>query len=164
MACEDPSEPVADLEWVSLVRAEDWTNLPAQDDPLPSHRPDPVICEAAPWHAEGQGIEVETEGCNYVSITQPLQHDLAAGDLIRLTAWWERLAADPPATGHLAVLIGDQVLWEESVAIPGEADLRDLEFECPMDAKAGTPVVFHLHNHGYNTWRLQTLQVAHEDE
>ena len=164
LACEDPSGPEADLEWSSLVRAEDWTDLAAEDDPLAHHRPSPVLCEVIPWHPEGGGIEVETEGCNYVALTQPLTRDLAEGDLVRITAWWERLAADPPATGHLAVLIGGEVLWEASVAIPGDAELRELEFESPIDADAGTPVVFHLHNHGYNTWRLQTLQVAHEDE
>ena len=89
--------------------------------------------------------------------------DLLEGDTLRLTAWWDRLASETPATGHLAVLVGGEPVWEEDVTIPGEADVRELDFEMPFDAEAGSPVVFHVHNHGYNTWRLQTLQVALEE-
>ncbi|MBV1862546.1 MAG: hypothetical protein KUG77_29255 [Nannocystaceae bacterium] len=167
-ACGSPSSAGSGAAgitgWETLVVPEAWTPTSPEDDPMAEHRPQPVLCGVQPWQPEGDGIEVETEGCNYVSLSQPLTRDLAEGDLIRLTAWWDRLASDPPATGHLAVLVDGEVLWEESVAIPGEADVRELEFESPLNAEAGTEVVFHLHNHGYNTWRLQTLQVALEDE
>lgn len=146
-----------------MVEAEDWVSVAVGDDPIAAHRPQPIICGAAPWRPEGGGIEVDTRGCNYVSVTQPLAVDVLEGDPLHVTAWWDRLASEEPATGHLAVLIGGAVVWEEYVSIPGEADIRDLEFDSPVDAEAGTPVVFHLHNHGYNTWRLQTLQVASED-
>lgn len=165
-ACEapEPADDEVEMRWDSLLDAEAWTSVPARADPLAAHRPQPVICGIAPWRPEGGGIEVDTQGCNYVSVRQPLLVHVARGDLLRLTAWWDRLASESPAAGHIAVLIGDEIVWEEHVAIPGEADIRDLEFESPVDAEPGTPVVFHLHNHGYNTWRLQSLQVATEDQ
>lgn len=75
-----------------MVRGEDWTNLPAAR-PTRCPATDPVIRGAAPWQPAGEGIEVGTEGCNDVSITQPLQQDLAEGDLIRLTASLLRLGS-----------------------------------------------------------------------
>ena len=58
-----------------------------------------------------------------------------------------------PGTGHVAVLLGEQVLWEQAVDIPaGSAELGAvLEVSAPVPTE--NPLGRHLHNHGYHSWR-----------
>jgi len=108
---------------------------------------------------EGATLEIDTGACNYLSLTQGLPMDLTAGDTLRVRAWWQRLASDVPAVGHISVVVGDTVIWQEDVAIPGSADARDVEIAAPRAFASGEPVTLHLHNHGYNTWQFADLSV-----
>lgn len=148
----DP-DPSIDPSWVPLVLAEEWQPAPA--DPMASHAGgDTIACGEADWHAELAGLEIETTRCNYAAVEQPLLADLVQGDQLRVRVWWARLASPEPVEGHLALFVGGALVWEEHVAIPGPAAARDVELASPVSAPAGTPVIFHLHNHGSNTWNL----------
>jgi hypothetical protein len=154
-----------DTYWVSLAAPDGWIVATDDDDPLPEHRPEPVVCSPHPWHVVGEGIEADTTECNYVSLTTPLTHDIEAGQPIAVDVWWSTLASVEPATGHLALFVGGQRLWETEVQIPGPADVRQFEFASPFSATAGEDVVFHLHNHGFNTWTLARFAtLASSDE
>lgn len=147
-----------DPEPIELVFAEHWQPLddPAAD-PLAAHRPELLVCPSGGWGEEFGALEVRTAQCNYLSVEQPLAAKLAVGDTLRLTVWWQNLIALEPATGHLALLIDGELLWELEVAIPGASDARTFEFPSPVAAEAGATVNFHLHNHGQNTWTLAEL-------
>lgn len=149
---------IDDGEPVELVLAQRWRALddPA-DDPLASHRPDPLVCPSAGWGEEFGVLEVRTAECNYLSVEQPLAAPLTVGDTLRLRVWWQNLIALEPATGHLALSIDGELLWELEVEIPGASDAREFEFPSPVSAEAGATVNFHLHNHGQNTWTLAEL-------
>jgi len=140
----------------SLVDPTAWSPVPVEDDPFASHRPAEVACNGG-WILEGEGIEIETARCNYLALTQPLRDDIPAGAALLVDLWWQRLASVEPAQGHLALLVGDQTIVEEWIDIPGPADARSLEIETPMAFAAGSPITFHLHNHGYNTWKLEDV-------
>ena len=58
--------------------------------------------------------------------------------------------------------IGDEVLFEQHPEIPGEAELWDHEKELDLDHEAGDQVLFHLHNHGTNSWRLGLLEPSYD--
>lgn len=146
-----------------MVLPEQWRSTGAGEDPLADHRPEAVDCSASGWRYEGGGIEIDTGACNYLSLSQPLAVDLAAGETIRIAAWWQSLASVEPAEGHLAVLIDDEVVWQERVPIPGPADIRRSEVTMTTAVPAGAPVTLHLHNHGYNTWRFQDLSIVYEE-
>lgn len=88
------------------------------DDPFPDHRPDFVYCPVAAWGPEGGGFEVQTGACNYASFSQRLPRTLVAGDRIAISLWHDRLDAVAPASAHVAVFLGDEVLWELEVDIP----------------------------------------------
>jgi len=144
--------------WRPLVDHQAWTSLLAERAPLPDHRPDPVVCPR-PYVEEGDAIEIDTGACNYVDLAQPLLRSIEVGDRLALDLWWATLASTEPASGHLALLVDGEVLWEEEVEIPGPADVRSLELESPLSAEAGHELVFHLHNHGYNNWSFGRLDV-----
>lgn len=76
------------------------------------------------------------------------------------TDWHDTLDVAEPGTGHVAVLLGEQVLWEQAVDIPaGSAELGAvLEVSAPVPTE--TPLGLHLHNHGYNSWRFFTIDLV----
>jgi hypothetical protein len=150
-ASSDTPDP--EPSWVPLVLAEEWQ--PAAADPMASHAgADAIACGEQDWHAELAGLEIETTRCNYAAVEQPLLADLVQGDELRVRVWWQTLVSPAPVEGHLALFVGDALVWEEHVAIPGPAAARDVDLVSPVSAPAGTPVTFHLHNHGSNTWNL----------
>lgn len=92
--------------------------------------------------------------CNYLALSQPALQSLAPGDGLRIRLIHYDLVAQDPAEAHMAVLAQDVVLWEQRVAIPKPAAV--IEVCIPMGQRifAGTPIGFHLHNHGQNSWKL----------
>ncbi|WP_224367688.1 hypothetical protein [Hyalangium versicolor] len=122
------------------------------------------MCGEQDWHAELDGLEVQTTRCNYATVRQPLLLDLKKGARLRVRVWWQALVSPAPVQGHMALLVGEHQVWEEHIKIPGPADTREVELSSPLAAKAGTLVTFHLHNHGSNTWNLNgfALQVPAE--
>jgi hypothetical protein len=163
VADESDVDEAGPIERVDLVDPEAWEATPADLDPLPEHRPESVICPTAAWGLEFGVLEVDTGQCNYLSVSQPLAHPIDPGDPLRVTVWWQTLIAGKPAEGHLALFVDDELLWETHVAIPGEADLRQLEFESPIAAEAGSTLTFHLHNHGYNSWTFGNLELLDDE-
>ncbi len=155
-----PDETALVAVWRPLVTAEGWRAIEdASRDPLSEHRPDEVICTRLGWYPEDETLEVDTSACNYLSIEHGLLEAVEPGDVLRLELWWQTLISLEPAEGHLALWIDGEQVWEERVTIPGNADARDVELTMDRSAPAGAPVVFHLHNHGTNTWRLRGLSV-----
>lgn len=161
-----------------------WQKLGSDADPLSSHvatLAGPVVCsDARGYRLEDLDLELDTGACNYVSLQQSLPYALRIGDQLRVVLWHYPLASDPPATGHAALLLLDPqvgataeagansaglslasatLLWERTVAIPKMADLYDEVVTLPRDAPVGAALVFHLHNHGVNQWRLQPLLI-----
>lgn len=148
-------------EFASLIDHLLWEDVDPADDPLPDHRPEMVVCGLAAWYYEPESaaLEIDTNVCNYLEVGQPSLVAVEQGQTMQVILYHFDLVALEPATAHVAILLDGQVLWEREIAIPGEADVYVEEFESPISAELGSPVVLHLHNHGQNTWRLQELQV-----
>jgi hypothetical protein len=158
IGCAAPADTDPDLSWIPLVLAEAWLPAPAGTDPMGHHLDaEAILCGEQDWHEELDGLEIETTHCNYAAVQQPLLTDLEQGDTLRVRVWWQTLVTPEPVDGHLALFVGGELVWEERVAIPGPADLREVELASPVSAPAGTMVGFHLHNHGSNTWNLNEL-------
>ena len=126
----------------------------AADDPLAAHRPADVDCPPAAWGAEGGGFEVQTGVCAYAAFDQPLPVALSRGDLIEISVWHDTLDAAEPATGHVALLLGDRVLWEQTVQIPAPSAALDARLTLDAAPAAGGRLGGHLPTHGYHSWRV----------
>jgi len=83
-----------------------------------------------------------------------------AGETILLASDDEKLRAyaDPAVRQKL-----HEEMVEGKVEIPGKAMVYDEGLVADFALAAGEPVVFHLHNHGQNTWTLASIQVEVED-
>ena len=109
----------------------------------------------------GGSLEVETGYCNYFSVVQNTKTTLNKGDNIHLVLWHGQLYSDEPAEAHVALTVGGTVIWQEIVGIPNKAGIYDINFPSVVSADAGTAIEYHLHNHGFNTWTLLSLDVEH---
>ena len=131
----------------------------ALSDPLAHHRPPEIDCPEATWGPEGGAFEVQTGACNYGAFDQPLSTPIKAGDALNIIVWHDTLDSAEPAIAHVALWIGMTVLWESEVPIP--APSNSFEVSVPIedtpapDARLG----LHLHNHGFNSWRLVAVDL-----
>jgi hypothetical protein len=162
---EDLEEPEAETRVLDpeLVDVHAWTLSGAEDDPFPDHRPSEVRCPDVGWQVEGTSLEVDTGACLYLSVEQPLMRDVDRGEHIVVDMWHQPLHAAVGGFGHVALVVGEgpdaELLWEREVFIPGPSEIWSDAIEAPRALAAGERVVFHLHNHGANTWNLGGVRV-----
>ncbi len=152
-------EDAPQVQSLALIEVNDWTMQSASDDSFSGHRPTQVNCPDNSWYNEDGALEIETGYCNYLSLAQPAKTAVAPGDMLHLVLWHGALVFDQPAQAHVAITVDGHRVWEQSVAIPAEADIFDVRIPADFSAAAGSKVEFHLHNHGYNTWTLLQLEV-----
>jgi len=154
---DDESSTGSPGEFEPLIDHTMWAAVDADDDPLVEHRPADIQCTIAGWFLENDALEVDTNYCKYLAIGQPSLVAVTEGRRVQVNFYHFNLVAPEPALAHIAITIDGALLWEQEIEIPGAAMVYQLEFEAPFSAPAGSPVVFHLHNHGQNTWALQSI-------
>lgn len=140
-----------------------WVEAAAGADPLADHAPEGAQCPGSSWYVENDDLEVFTGECDYLALTQPLLLDLRAGEPIEVLGFHTDLFADEPAQGHLALFVGDDLLFDYTVDIPAEAAVYTETVSAPRALDAGETVLFHLHNHGANTWQLVGVEAVGKD-
>lgn len=139
----------------TLTNAEDWVIVEDDEDPFLEERgSETIVCSKADFRAEGEVVEVDTSSCNFITLRQRIPVALDEGDELHMSLWWQRLASLEETTGHIAVLLDDEMVVEERMPIPSEADARDIVFTLNHALPQGTPLYFHVHNHGSNSWSL----------
>jgi hypothetical protein len=149
--------PMSHPNRVPLVDHADWKLLDSADDPF-ADRPPEVQCDPTGAASELLGGEdsfgVDTGTCGYATVRQPSRDYVAEGETLRIRLWHFTLTAPAPAEGHAVVQLDDTTLLDEHVAIPATGALIKREIKAPRAFPAGVPVLFHIHNHGDNSWAL----------
>ncbi|HTU61600.1 MAG TPA: hypothetical protein VMF89_24260, partial [Polyangiales bacterium] len=135
----------------------------AEEDPFTDRVPD-AMCPDDSHMPELLGAEpvfsIDTGGCTYITARQPALRDVAKGETLVARVWHFALNAGESAEAHVALRIGDTTVLDQTVPIPSEGGLIAAT-EVAMNAfEAGTPVFFHLHNHGDNSWSLVELSAG----
>ena len=158
MAMVTPSRPRG-----ALIEPERWEISSAEDDPFPDRPPD-ASCPAGAYMPERLGGEpvfsVDTGACSYLTARQPALRDVAPGETFVARVWHFALMADEAAEAHVALRIGDVALMDQTVQIPSAGGLLAVQQVAPRAFEAGTPIYFHLHNHGDNSWSLVELSAG----
>ena len=133
-------------------------------DPWPEHRPTTTDCSPLAWGdeggSEGSSLEINTGACDYLVLIQASLQAVAGGDVVSFVARHGELDAAEPAEGHVGLVFDGWVLLDELGSIPATEESWTLSEPAPRDIAEGAPIVFHLHNHGANTWNLDSLTVA----
>lgn len=149
--------PTGDAELVAL---DAFTLVESSADPF-SDRPADDTCTLG-FGIEDALFEVDAELCLYGAFSAPSLADIREGDLIEAVIVHDALYSEEPGVeSHLGVAIGDEVGWETSIPIPADPGFLRPTWAATADAPAGTPIHFHLHNHGVNTYRLVAITVTY---
>ncbi len=143
----------------SLVDADAWVLCAAQEDPFVD-RPQNPECPSSGYAVEDGFFEIETDVCHYGTFVQPSKLAVDVEQTIRLNFWHSPLSNPEPAQAHVALQVGGELLWEKTIPIPNDANVVDEQLQLQTAIEEGTPIYFHLHNHGNNAWRLGTIEIA----
>jgi len=160
-ACAPSSDPPTDppAEVHTLATSDGWQLGVPDTDPLRDHRPADAGCPVSAWGEEDGRLEVQMGVCDYAWLVQPLPETVCAGDTLLISAWHQGLDAPEPGEAHLALTLGDELLWQTWSAVPSQADLWMEEVVVQHTAPAGTELGVHLHNHGYNSWAVAPVEL-----
>lgn len=142
----------------SLIDHQRWLSRAERGDPFVDHRPASIECPVSTWGLENGALEVETGVCNYLALHQSSLSEIAKGDRIRLVLWHQQLRNDLPGRAHVALAMDGETLWQQTVAIPNDGGFYDITMTAPADFPAGSELDFHLHNHGFNSWTLLSIE------
>lgn len=136
----------------------------ADEDPLATHRPEVIECNnLVGWYVEDSlleestALEVSTAECNYLSLVEASAVDALAGENLVTELSYFDLTADMPTVAHVALTLDSEILWETEIPVPSAGDVVPISITLTRDVPEGTPVGFHLHNHGQNTWNFSPL-------
>ncbi len=163
--CAEPTqEPAPPRPLASLVDQTLWTQVPPEIDPFALPGPTPPCLPEAIQLGELFGgepaLSVASEQCGFVSFSQPLLEPVRAGDPINLRLWHFDLIAPEPSEAVLGLALGDEIQWNTTIPIPSSSGLIATTFTATTAAPAGTPIIFHLHNHGQNSYHLLEISVG----
>lgn len=148
-----------------LIDPDGWAIVEGEADPFADERPGDAVCDPSAVTQELFGgepaLEVWTGPCDWVSVAQPLRAGLPAGAAVTLRLWHFELTAPAPGEARLAVAIDGARVWETKIPIPSPSGLVRETWTMPRAAAEGAPVVFHLDNHGANTYALVEISATY---
>lgn len=149
-------------EATDLVAGDAWTFVEPSADVLWVAPADAARCESSALQVQTFGddvaLEVDTRlGCGWATATQPLRADIVEGDELQVRVFYFSQATFPAAQAEVAIAIGADIVMRELVNIPTTSGLIAPRLPVLRNASAGTPVQFHIGNHGDNSWNLVEL-------
>jgi hypothetical protein len=147
---------------VSLVVPGAWQAVPKGLDPF-GDRPADDTCPTTSYGIDAGLFGVYTMECRYLTATQPTLVALEPGDTVVIEVGYGKLYASEPATGHIAVALPGNVLWEKTFNIPGAPWFGTMEVPITAPVAQGVPILFHAHNHGANDYRLIRVERVRPD-
>lgn len=177
------TSPCVASAWTDLgqVRLPGSFFLPATDPFSPLRGPD-HFCDPIGYGFEDLAGEpsygVESGACNYLTVVQPARTAIAPGDEILVRLWHFALTAPSPSEAYLAIQVGDRLIWQARLPIPcrggltgatpggdcpdnpNRAEVDPPVFTADFAALPGTPVYFHVQNHGENGYNLLEITVG----
>lgn len=163
-ACGESTADDPGTGTVSAIDHDLWEVVPVESDPFSERFTEESYCATWGYFAEDIGGEysfsINTRDCNYLTVSQPSLRALSPGDMLTLRLYHFELRAPEAAEAYAAIAIGGAVVWEERVPIPSPSGLVRAEWEVTSAAPEGTSILFHLDNHGLNSWSLIDLTVT----
>ncbi|MGI9289276.1 MAG: hypothetical protein ACR2P1_28160, partial [Pseudomonadales bacterium] len=157
--------PVLEINRVALVNHGGWDIQSRNRDKLVEERPAQVDCEKDKgWLVEDDELEVRTEECNYLGITQASLLSIPAGSEVEIKFSHAELNFIDEEKAHVALLISGSIVWEEHIDIPGDGEIYNRKITLANAVQQGDAIDLHLHNHGDNAYTLHEVNLLVEGE
>lgn len=167
LGCADSDAPTpsasnaGELSYEPLVALGDFRRVARQDDPFIDAAgavPD-CAAEGFRFEADQAWLEIDTGICGWVTVTTNALHAVVVEQRLKLRVSHFDLDAAPPAEAELGLKLGACDAWSRSLPIPSAARVDEEELASPCALPQGSPIFFHVQNHGQNTYQLQALEV-----
>lgn len=164
LGCGDhdaPKGPDQTRNVAALVELSDWSSVPRSDDPFAVDQAAPPACSGADFRVEDSQswLEIDTGRCSWVTLSAPARLSVSVGQELQLELSHYDLEAPEPAHTELELTLEGCQAFSKTIPIPSEANVYMEHFSSPCALAAGELVLFHLHNHGQNTYQLRGLSV-----
>lgn len=161
-----PAEPLCEQK-TPAVDPRGWTFVANDDDPLWKAPPETATCSADEIQVQSFGaddaVEIDTSfGCGWATVSQALQVPLHAGDDVQVRVFYFSQASFPEAQAEVAVALDGDIVVSELVAIPSSSRLLAPRVTLARDYAVGSLALFHVGNHGDNSWNLIELSLITE--
>ena len=146
-------------EKVEVVDMTAWRLLSTDEDPF-TPPPDAVLCSAENIRMEpfGNGpvaVDIDTAtACGWATVEQPTTEDLTAGDEVQLRIFYFSQTSFPQDVAEVIIAFDGEPFFSVEVPIPTSSQLEAPLIVVDRDIPTGTPVQFHVGNHGDNSWNL----------
>ena len=133
----------ASPEWHDLALAEDWSLVTPAADPWPDRPNDAEACPDRAAVVESGSIEVDTNLCDWITITAPARRDVRAGGPIEMLFFHSALATEEEEGGEavMAVAFGDAVLFGTLADVALEHDVSDRRPKLRMVVEAAEHIL-----------------------
>jgi len=184
-ASSTPGPLVDNTKWASSEKGEVFFGAPPADSECLS---EPIDCEEHyPW-PEGQCVDLEESSCivsfvpecldsftvlavytrmpnpqqplcNWLTLEQPSLRAIVAGDQVEVRARHAKLNAPVPGDARMSFVIGDEIALDYTVLIPSDFKHASNVWTASKDYPVGTPLLFHVENHGSNEYMLIEVNV-----
>ncbi len=97
--------------------------------------------------------------CNWITLEQPSLRAIRAGDRVEVRARHSQLTAPVPGEARIGFVVGDTQVLDYGVTIPTDFEFPNVIWTAPKDYSAGTPLLFHIDNHGQNEYTLIEVNI-----
>ena len=100
--------------------------------------------------------------CNWLTLEQPSLRAIQAGDQVEVRTRHAALTApatDPATRARMSFVIGDQIAFDYNTLIPSASKFSTNVWTASKDYPAGTPLLFHVENHGSNEYMLIEVNI-----
>lgn len=184
-AGSNPGALVDNTQWVDSTRGEEFFGAPPEGSECEL---EPIDCPEFPW-PEDDCVDFEPTTtciaayvpecldaftvlavytrmpddrvplCNWITLEQPSLRAIRAGDRVEVRARHSQLTAPVPGEAHIAFVVGDEQVLDYRVTLPTDFEFPDVVWTAPKDYPAGTPLLFHVDNHGQNEYMLIEVNV-----
>ena len=108
-------------------------------------------------------LSVYTDVCDWVTLEQPSLRAIRAGDEIEIRTNHSDLTGPVGGEARISVTLGDEMIFDELVAIPQPSAFINRPWIATADFEAGTPMLFHVNNHGRdNEYSLLEVNICQD--
>lgn len=97
--------------------------------------------------------------CNWLTLEQPSLRAVRAGDRVEVRSYHFALNAPAPGEARMSLVLGDELAFDETIPIPSNGEFLTQTWTASKEYPAGTPVLWHINNHGSNEYLLVEVNV-----
>jgi hypothetical protein len=154
------TEAAVDPDPRPLIHVALWKPVVGDEDPYVADAA--VSCPPGSFGEEALGGElvfyVRTETCPALTVRQASREAVVEGQTVRLRLFHFPLTAPEPSQARLRVRVGDDEVYQADLPIPSPQAELSAEWTATRDYARGTPIWFHVENHGVNEYALIAIE------